>query len=104
MIEQAGNIKRSIGVWGTAMKKRAMIEQIERETMHQMLGYMVNGDYQGAQAVYTDGIKKAIRAQYPDVPDLQRDDLEAGKSLITINGLPYKFMGYTSDNILVEVQ
>ena len=86
------------------MKKRAMIEQIERETMHQMLGYMVNGDYQGAQAVYTDGIKKAIRAQYPDVPDLQRDDLEAGKSLITINGLPYKFMGYTSDNILVEVQ
>lgn len=104
MIEQAGNIKRSIGVWGTAMKKRAMIEQIERETMHQMLGYMVNGDYRGAQAVYTDGIKKAIRAQYPDVPDLQRDDLEAGKSLITINGLPYKFMGYTSDNILVEVQ
>lgn len=104
MIEQAGNIKRSIGVWGTAMKKKAMIEQIERETMHQMLGYMVNGDYQGAQAVYTDGIKKAIRAQYPDVPDLQRDDLEAGKSLITINGLPYKFMGYTSDNILVEVQ
>nr|DAO19278.1 MAG TPA: hypothetical protein [Caudoviricetes sp.] len=104
MIEQAGNIKRSIGVWGTAMKKRAMIEQIERETMHQMLGYMVNGDYQGAKNVYADGVKKAIRAQYPDVPDLQRDDLEPGKSLITINGLTYKFMGYTSDNILVEVQ
>ncbi len=103
MIEQAGNIKRSIGVWGTAMKKRAMIKQIGRETLHQMLGHIVNGDKLKADETYVAGREKAIRALYSDIPDLQRDDLEAGKSLVTINGRPYKFMGYTSDNILVEV-
>lgn len=103
MIEQAGNIKRSIGVWGTAMKKRAMIKQIGRETLHQMLGHIVNGDKLKADETYVAGREKAIRALYSDIPDLQRDDLEAGKSLVTINGRPYKFVGYTSDNILVEV-
>lgn len=104
IIEQAGNIKRSIGVWGTAMKKRAMIQQIGKETMHQVIGHAVNGDFPEADKTYKAGRERAIRALYSDIPDLQRDDLEPGKSLITINGLTYKFMGYTSDNILVEVQ
>lgn len=100
----AENVGRSIGVWGTAWKKKKAIEQIKKETAHQMIGYMINGDYDAAQNAYKNGVKKAIRVQYPDVPDLQRDDLEPGKSLVTINGIPYKFMGYTADDILVEMQ
>ena len=103
MTEQFGNLKRSMGVWTQAWKKGQMIKQIKKETMHKVLGHIVNKDYDLAKKEYENGIKRAIRAQYIEVPDLQRDDLEAGKSLVTINGIPYKFMGYTADNILVEV-
>lgn len=104
MTEQFGNIKRSIGVWTQAWKKSQMIKQIKKETMHKVLGHIINKDYDAAKSEYENGIKRAIRTQYLEVPDLQRDDLEPGKSLVTINGIPYKFMGYTADNILVEVQ
>ena len=104
MTEQFGNIKRSIGAWTQAWKKSQMIKQIKKETMHKVLGHLVNKDYDAAKSEYVNGIKRAIRTQYLEVPDLQRDDLEPGKSLVTINGIPYKFMGYTADNILVEVQ
>lgn len=103
MTEQFGNLKRSMGVWTQAWKKGQMIKQIKKETMHKVLGHIVNKDYDLAKKEYENGIKRAIRTQYIEVPDLQRDDLEAGKSLVTINGIPYKFMGYTADNILVEV-
>lgn len=104
MTEQFGNIKRSIGAWTQAWKKSQMIKQIKKETMHKVLGHIVNKDDDAAKSEYKNGIKRAIRTQYLEVPDLQRDDLEPGKSLVTINGIPYKFMGYTADNILVEVQ
>lgn len=103
MTEQFGNLKRSIGAWTQAWKKSQMIKQIKKETMHKVLGHVVNKDYDLAKKEYENGIKRAIRTQYIEVPDLQRDDLEAGKSLVMINGIPYKFMGYTADNILVEV-
>ncbi len=77
------------------------IDDIGRRTAESVLYKFIQGDYQGGQKVYNEGLQEAIRTKYWYIPELQNPNLQAGQKF-TVNGKVYSFQGYSGTDIIVE--
>ncbi len=78
------------------------LEYIKRRTAEAVLDYATAGDFENAHKVYKQGLQKAIRSKYWYIPELQNENLQAGTKF-TVNGKVYTFQGYSSKDMIVEV-
>lgn len=78
------------------------LEFIKRRTAEAVLDYASIGDFENAHKTYKAGLEKAIRTKYWYIPELQNDNLQAGTKF-TVNGKVYTFQGYSSKDMIVEV-
>lgn len=78
------------------------IEYIKRRTAEAVLDYATAGDFENAHKAYKSGLEKAIRTKYWYIPELQNENLQAGTKF-TVNGKVYTFQGYSSKDMIVEV-
>lgn len=78
------------------------LEFIKRRTAEAVLDYATAGDFENAHKAYKAGLEKAIRTKYWYIPELQNDNLQTGTKF-TVNGKVYTFQGYSSKDMIVEV-
>lgn len=78
------------------------LEYIKRRTAEAVLDYATVGDFDNAHKAYKAGLEKAIRSKYWYIPELQNENLQAGTKF-TVNGKVYTFQGYSSKDMIVEV-
>ena len=83
--------------WETSTFKK--IDQIGLNTTRDAIHLLLSGDPEGAEKVYREGQKRAIRLQYNWLP---LDSMKEG-DMFEEDGKTYKFMGYSLDDVFVEV-
>ena len=85
------------------MKMRHDIDNVAAKTIESMIRAYNNRDYEGAEKIYRDGIEKAIMRRYAKwIPEGTK--LEPGKTILNLEGIPCKFMGFGATDICVEVE
>lgn len=89
------------GLWGY-FKMAKELDDIKISTAKDVVFATTIGDIEGAKKIYNQGLQKAIRTKYWYVPELQNDNLQAGTKF-TVNGKVYTFQGYSSKDMIVEV-
>lgn len=89
------------GVWGSLGRAKAL-DDIKMSTAKEMLFAATLGNIEEAKKIYNKGLQKAIRTKYWYIPELQNDNLQAGTKF-TVNGKVYTFQGYSSKDMIVEV-
>ncbi len=77
------------------------IREIGLATSSNMIKSLMNGDRETADRIYQEGLEKAIKQKYYYLPEMQ-GKLEEGKTTFKINGKPYVFMGFGSEDIILE--
>ncbi len=82
-------------------KKKDKIEKISLHTSQQMLNFALEGDKEGMNNAYEEGIEKAIRAKYYYIPEMQ-GKLKEDVSIVNISGKPYLFKGWGAEDVLLE--
>lgn len=101
--------KGATGAWNSlkslhkTFQIKNKIDEIQQNAGRQTMVALMKGDKELADKIKKDAREQAIRVQYYDIPDLQNKDLKEG-DLVTINGVPYRFAGYTSEDIMLEAQ
>lgn len=78
------------------------LDDIKKQTAKEVLLYSIAGNYKEAKEVYNKGLQEAIRTKYWYIPELQNENLQAGTKF-TVNGKVYTFQGYSSKDMIVEV-
>lgn len=79
------------------------VERIAKQTSGEYIKLMSKGDYEGASNAYKEGMEKAIRLKYGKYIPVGTK-LEAGKTILNIDGKICKFMGFGATDICVEVE
>lgn len=77
------------------------IKEIGLATSSNMIKALMNGDREAADRIYQDGLEKAIKQKYYYLPEMQ-GKLEPDKTTFKINGKPYVFKGFGSEDIILE--
>ena len=70
-------------------------------TSSNMVKALMNGDRETADRIYQEGLEKAIKQKYYYLPEMQ-GKLEPDKTTFKINGKPYIFKGFGSEDIILE--
>ena len=95
--------------WGVGNAEFDRIESIGLNTIQQATQALMNNDPEMAMKIYKNGQEEAIRIRYPEIPF---DKLKVGDifwydsaSLVPFRsaGRALKFLGYSLDDVLVEV-
>jgi hypothetical protein len=85
------------------IKMRYDIDNVAAKTMKDMMAAYNQGDFDGANKIYKDGMEKAIMRRYEKwIPAGTK--LEAGKTILNLEGKTCKFMGFGATDICVEVE
>ena len=103
--EEINEQKQDVATLRKLNKEASVLEEMEntkRRTAEAVLDYATAGDFENAHKVYKAGLQKAIRTKYWYIPELQNENLQAGTKF-TVNGKVYTFQGYSSKDMIVEV-
>jgi hypothetical protein len=91
--------------WFSSIEDRNMrkdIDYIAKDTMASYIGALSSGDVEGANKIYEEGMHKAIMRRYKRfIPEGTK--LEAGKTILNLEGTPCIFMGFGATDICVRV-
>lgn len=86
-----------------ALSMKLDIDNVARNTMEEVMKAYSQGDFEGAEKAYKEGMEKAIRRKYAKwIPAGMK--LEPGKTILNLWGIPCKFMGFGATDICVEVE
>lgn len=78
------------------------MNNLQRKVATDVMNAYCSGNIKAANQIYAQGIKDMIHLKYWYVPELQNPNLKAGDKF-NVNGKIYTFQGYTSNDIIVEV-